>query len=227
MPSEATLDAARRLERLGFLDVHADRPWEPGGARLLVALRAEPQLTHFDPEWVGYWHVVEGRGRLARLDRETHLPFEVPFSWGPIRVVDRLGVFNSFLGFGGRLGAEELDPDATIAIFTSKAPIARWTGHSQAPDPLSARIGAFFARLMVPIDFVPGYEAHLSAAAPLALYAAMLGEWHAELAGSAYVRESDPGSFGFVSRETNRIRVEDPAAWAEGEGILVVLGLSG
>jgi hypothetical protein len=136
-------------------------------------------------------------------------------------------VFNSFLGFGGRLTVEALDADTAIAVFASPAPLARWTGHSQAPDALADRVGAFFGRLMVPVDFVRDFEARLSRLAPQPLYAAFLAEWHAELAASAYVRESDPGSVAFVSREMNRIRAEDAAAWAEGEALLAALSVSG
>ena len=42
------------------------------------------------------------------------MPLERPFSWGTIRVVDRLEVFNSFLTFGGTVRAVELDAATTI-----------------------------------------------------------------------------------------------------------------
>src|ERR1700675_748866 len=100
MPAAPIVEAAAYLERLGFLDLHGDRPWEPGGARLLVALREEPELTHFDPEWIRYWRVDEDRCRMARLDRDTPLPIDTPFAWGAIRLDDRLGVGNAFLTFG-------------------------------------------------------------------------------------------------------------------------------
>jgi hypothetical protein len=226
MPAPEIVEAADRLQSLGFLDLHGDRPWEPGGARLLVALRDQPQLTHFDPEWIGYWHIAEDRGRVGRLDRGTPLPVDVPFSWGPIRVIDRLGVANAFLTFGGRLIAEPLDARTTIAIFSSPAPIARWTGHSQAPDPLAERIGAFFGRLMIPVDFVPDFEKRLSAARPLAVYAAMLAEWHDELARSPLLREAEPASSALLAPEVRRLQDADAAAWREGEALFGALGVS-
>jgi hypothetical protein len=219
MPGPEILEAARWLRDLGFLDIQGDRPWAPGGARLIVALRDRPQLTHFDPEWVGYWHPAEGRGRLARLDRETPLPIDVPFSWGPLRIYDRLGVSNAFLAFGGRLVAEQVDETTSIAVFSSPAPIARWTGHSQAPDPLAERIGAFFGRLMVPVDFVPGFEAGIVAARPLVIYAAMIADWHDELAFSRALRENDPRAGAFVEPEVRRIQEADPEAWREGTAL--------
>ena len=227
MTTPAALEAAARIADLGFLDVHGDRPWEPGGARLIVGLRSTPALTHFDPEWVGYWHVHDGRGRIARLDRETPLPVDRPFSWGRIKIVDRLGVSNSFLGFGGTLMAEPIDEVLTVAIFASPGPLARWTGHSQAPDPLAERIGAFFARLMVPIDFSPEFEPRLSGSDPLAIYAAMVADWHEELAASATLRDLDPGAAAMAGAELRRIRQADPAAWSDGQGLLEALSVSG
>jgi len=223
MPGPEILEAARWLRDLGFLDVHGDRPWAPGGARLLVALRERPQLTHFDPEWVGYWHAVVDRGRVARLDRETPQPLDVPFSWGPLRVYDRLGVSNAFLAFGGRLVVEPIDAGTSIAIFSSPAPIARWTGHSQSPDPLAERIGAFFGRLMVPVDFVRGFEAGLAATRPLVIYAAMIADWHDEWTDSLLLRENDPGAGAFVEHEVHRIQAEDPEAWREGTALHVAI----
>jgi hypothetical protein len=223
MPGPEILEAANRLQKLGFLDEQGDRPGAAGGARLILALREQPQLTHFDPDWVGYWHVVDGRGRVQRLDRTTPLPLDVRFSWGPIRIIDRLAVANAFLSFGGQLVAEPLDAGTTIAIFTSPAPIARWTGHSQAPDPLAERIGAFLARLMVPVDFVPGFESRLAAARPLAIYAAMLVAWHAELTGSAFMWDAEPGGNAFIDRELERIRTEDPEAANDGLELVAAL----
>jgi hypothetical protein len=227
MPSAPIVDATQRLQKLGFLDEQGDRPGADGGARLILALRERPQLTHFDPEWAGYWHVVDGRGRVQRLDRTTPLPLDADYSWGPIRIVDRLDVANAFLSFGGALVAEAVDADTTVAVFTSPAPIARWTGHSQDPDPLAERIGAFLSRLMVPVDFVPGFESRLAAARPLAIYAAMLVAWHAELTGSAFMWDAEPGGNAFIDRELRRVAVVDPEAAHEGEGLLAALAKGG
>ncbi|MFI5254733.1 MAG: hypothetical protein ACHQ15_04680 [Candidatus Limnocylindrales bacterium] len=225
MPSIAIAEAAASLEDLGFVDIHGDRPWEPGAARLLVALRERPQLTHFDPEWVGYWHAVDDRCRMARLDRTTQLPVDEPFRWGTIRFVDRLAVANAFLSFGGRLQAEALDATTTIAIFSSPAPIARWTGHSQAPDPLAERIGAFFGRLMIPVDFEPGFESRLAALRPLVIYAAMLADWRSELAGSALLRDVEPAASHFLRTEIRRLQEADGDAWRDGEALAAEPGV--
>ena len=85
-------EAARHVEHLGFLDVNGTTPQAAGGANLVVALRDRPTLTHFDPERVEHWVVADGRGRPAEITRATEAPLERPFSWGTIRVVDRLEV---------------------------------------------------------------------------------------------------------------------------------------
>ena len=144
------------------------------GPRLLVALRDRPTLEHFDPELVTFWEVgTAGAGRDAG-PAEPH-PEARPWSWGPIRVTDRIPVSNQFLGFGGTLLVDAHDATATYTAFTSRAPIVRWAGHSQGVDSLVDEIGAFFARLMVPVDYQPGAEARIAAADPEALYALFLG----------------------------------------------------
>ncbi|MFH0751947.1 MAG: hypothetical protein V2B17_08945, partial [Chloroflexota bacterium] len=157
-------EAARHVEHLGFLDVNGTAPQAPGGANLVVALRERPTLTHFDPERVEHWVASGGRGRPQEVTRTTLLPLERPFSWGTIRVVDRLEVFNSFLTFGGTVRAVARDPATILVVLSSHAPILRSTGHSQGVDLSTGEVGAFFARMMIPIDFTPGAETRIAAA---------------------------------------------------------------
>jgi hypothetical protein len=119
--------AAPLLADLGFL-ASPDLPDRPGPAYLLVAIREVPTLRHYDPEVVEYWVTEAGRGTRRTLGRETRLPIETEFSWGLIRIVDRLRVTNEYLTFGGRLSAAAVD-GAVIAVFTSPAPLLRRGGH--------------------------------------------------------------------------------------------------
>jgi hypothetical protein len=82
---------SRRLADLGFL-AGPDLPDRPGPAYLLVALRDLPTLRHYDPEAVEYWVTQQGRGVRASLTRFTPLPVDRTFSWGMIRLYDRLSV---------------------------------------------------------------------------------------------------------------------------------------
>ena len=59
-------------------------------------------MHHYDPEIVAYWVNKAGRGVPRTLTRETRLPIDTEFSWGLIRIVDRLGVTNEYLTFGGQ-----------------------------------------------------------------------------------------------------------------------------
>jgi hypothetical protein len=83
-------------------------------------------------------------------------------------------VENRFLTFGGELRIAALGDDVTILDLASPAPIVRWGGHSQGTDPLTDAIGAFFARLMPPIDFVPGVEARIGDVPAEVLFRAFL-----------------------------------------------------
>jgi hypothetical protein len=165
-------DVAGRMSRWGFL-AHPDLPDTPGPAFLLVALRPSPTMQHYDPEAVDYWATHGGRGERRTLTRETPMPRSEDFSWGLIRIVDRLHVTNEYLTFGGHLDAATID-DIVVAAFASPAPLLRRGGHSQGWDAGADVVGAFFGRLMVAVDYTPGFENLLGSASPLARYAAFV-----------------------------------------------------
>ncbi len=218
-------EAAHHVENLGFLDVHGTAPQATSGANLVVALRERPTLVHFDPERVEHWVAEAGRGRPAEITRKTPLPLEVPFSWGTIRVVDRLEVFNSFLTFGGVVRAIARDPSTTLVVLSSNAPILRSTGHSQGVDLSTGEVGAFFARMMIPIDFVPGAEARIAAAPSMALYGAFHASMEAKYEASEELRETHPGFAAWCHRERARLASAFGPEWEAGKALAAELGL--
>jgi hypothetical protein len=216
-------ETKRELAHLGFVLRDGSVPAATPGPRLLVALRDHPTMEHFDPELVTYWRVRDGRGRLATLERagaEAEALRAVPWSWGPIRVTDRVPVSNGFLGFGGTLLVDAPDGSCTYAAFTSRAPIVRWAGHSQGVDSLVDEIGAFFARLMVPVDYQPEAESRIGAADPEALYAVFLAHSIDRLHHSRRLRDADPRTAGWLEHEGHRLQAEAPRHWAEGVELL-------
>ncbi len=219
--------AGRLMADLGFSLIHSDHPGAPGGSILLVALRDVPTLHHFDPEAVTYWAPVEGRGRIAQLDRTTELPLETRVSWGSIRVVDRLGEDNRFLAFGGTLRAVALDPALTVAAISSPGPLPRWSGHSQGVDPIAAEVGAFFGRLMVPVDFASGAEGLLAEAPPLTLFAAFVRDGYDRFAHAIPLRTAEGGFADWVAKEASRLEAHEPAAWSAAGSLLASLSLAG
>lgn len=210
--------ASRRLAHWGFL-AEPDLPDRPGDATLMVALRSRPTLEHFDPQRVEYWVSNRGRGQRAELTCHTALPLDQPFSWGLIRVVDRIPVSNDYLTFGGRLVADVVD-DVLVAVFTSPAPLLRRGGHSQGWDPAATALGAFFARLMVAVDFAPGFESLVSAADPIARYAAFLADLTERYRGSTALRSADPHLWALLAAEERRLRRDEPSAWTTGRTLL-------
>jgi hypothetical protein len=218
-------EAAERLARLGFVVVDGTHPEETGTAQLLVALRRVATTEHFDPEIVEYWEARGGRGRLVELARTTPVHARQPFSWGTIRVVDRVDAFNSFMSFGGEVTLAALDADTTIVVFESPAPIVRSTGHSQSVDPLTAEVGAFFARIKVPIDFSPGAEERIAALPPRALYGAMLAALQRRYAHNEALRDAHPAIATWAAREGHRMREGQSADWAAGEQLTADLDL--
>ncbi|MBA3877330.1 MAG: hypothetical protein C0498_10395 [Anaerolinea sp.] len=210
---------AEALRDLGFTLLNSDRPAAPGGSQLLVALRDRPTLRHFDPELVTCWVAAEGRGRPLAIDRRSPAG-ERGILWGHIHVVDRLGVENRFLSFGGSLRVADVAPGLRVVRHISPGPVVRWGGHSQGSDALAGEIGAFFGRLIVPVDYAPGGEARLAAEPADHLYAAFLRDAAARRRDAAHRRaalrvDQDRGDpLGpWIGAEAARVRTLHPAWW--------------
>jgi len=225
MPGDALHDAAARLEHLGFLLV-SPFPEHAGETQLAVALRDRPTLQHFDPEVIRYWRTgSDRRGHPAEITRETRMPVDAGFSWGKVVLVDRLGAENEFTTLGGELHAGAVDPATTVAVFTTPGPILRLGGHSQSVDRAALELGAFFGRLMVPIDFDPGVEQAISAAEPLDRYAAFIAFESNRYARHPTLREEQPQTARVLAGEATRLPAEEPEAWTAGLRLLAVTGL--
>lgn len=218
-------ETARELRHLGFVLRDGSQTGSVPGPRLLVALRARPTLEHFDPEVATFWEVRDGRGRVASVDLTVTVPASRRWSWGPVRITDRVPVSNGFLGFGGTLLIDAPDPATTCLAFTSRAPIVRWAGHSQGVDSLADEIGAFFARLMVPVDYQPEAESRIAAADPEALYAVFVGHSIERLHRSRRLRDADPRTAGWLEHECYRLQHDVPGRWSEGQELLAWLEL--
>lgn len=205
------------LADLGFL-ASSDLPDRPGPAYLLVALRDAPTLHHYDPEAVEYWVSEGDRGVRRTLTRDTALPIDIEFSWGLVRIVDRLHVTNEYLTFGGRLTAEEID-GVLVAVFTSPSPLLRRGGHSQGWDRGADNLGAYFARLMVPVDYAPGFERRVARADPISRYAAFVADATTRCRASSVLCTEQSELWSLLRAEERRLRAEHPAEWAAGEGL--------
>jgi hypothetical protein len=218
--------AAALLASLGFRLVSRD---DGGDSHLLVAIRDRPTLAHFDPEDVAYFAVSGARGALVRLDRraidEPGETFEARALWGHVHVVDRVPVENRFLTFGGTLRGAVIDDEVAVLDLRSPAPIVRWGGHSQGVDELTDAIGAFFGRLIVPIDFEPGAEERIAALSPTALYCAFLLDW-LQRSERAARRGFDPGSLRRWARSAWNRACRDPEACRAAAELLADLRLS-
>jgi hypothetical protein len=205
--------AAKLLANLGFDLVESDRSSGAETSHLLASLRATPTLKHFDPEEIAYWTTEANRGRAAKLDRDSRFPIDSPYAWGRITLTDRLGVNNQFLSFGGALRAETTAEAVVVVDFSSHAPILRWSGHSQGLDPLTTEVGAFFARMKVPIDFVPGAEALVAAATPRTLYCAFIQHARERLSQARGLRESNRWLAEWSSREGQHMEAANADHW--------------
>jgi hypothetical protein len=215
-------NAVEDLRELGFTLLNSDRPAAPGGSQLLVALRDRPTLRHFDPEQITCWVAAAERGRALTIDRSSPSGAR-PILWGHVHVVDRLGIENRFLTFGGEMAVADVDRSLRVVRHVSPGPVVRWGGHSQGSDPLASEIGAFFGRLIVPVDYVAGGEARVAATPAGCLYAAFLVDQsgHHRAPSSD---DRDPVN-DWLRAEAARVRAQDPACWAAGELLLHDLGL--
>jgi hypothetical protein len=216
-PPHVELDpasAAPLLTDLGFL-ASSDLLDRPGPAYLLVALREAPTLRHYDPEAIEYWVSEGDRGVPRTLSRRARVPIDSDFSWGLIRIVDRLRVTNEYLTFGGRLLADHVD-GVVIAVFTSPVPLLRRGGHSQGWDRGADNLGAYFGRLMVPVDYAPGFERRMARADPGSRYAAFVADAMDRCRASSAIRAGQPELWSLLRSEEQRLRTERPAEWAAG-----------
>ena len=211
-------DALSRLADWGFIAT-SDLPDKPGPASLLIALREKPTLAHYDPERVEFWATRGERGVHVTVTRETPMPVDAVFSWGLIRIADRLGVTNEYAAFGGHVAAELVD-GVVVVVFTSPAPILRRGGHTQGWDPGATSIVAFFSRLLVAVDFRPGFEAQIADAEPLARYAAFLQDVIARYRVSSALRDGEPDVWRLFSADAKRVERDHPDVWAAGARLI-------
>ncbi|HET7027546.1 MAG TPA: hypothetical protein VFI28_07630 [Candidatus Limnocylindrales bacterium] len=221
-PALEPRDAARRLGDWGFV-AHADLPDAPGPAFLIVSLRDRPTLRHFDPEVIELWRAEAGRGVRRTIDRHTRLPGDARFSWGSIRVVDRVHAVNVYVTFGGRVLADDVD-GARVVVLVSPAPLLRSGGHSQTADTAADDVAAFFARLVGAIEERPGLEGRLAAASPISLYAAFLEDAANRLHRSPSLAATRHDLCAIVAAERARLHRDERAEWEAGTGLLAVAG---
>ena len=225
-PIDEPAEAARHLAHLGFL-LETPPHGHPGPARLLVAFRPRPTLEHFDPEVVEFWRTGQDRrGHLTDLTMESRAPLRAEFSWGRVTVIDRFGIENAFATLGGEVNLDRVAPDLVVVVFVSPGPILRLGGHSQDIDQAALELGAFFGRIMVPIDFEPGVEEAISAATPMQRYAAFVAFESARYAGHGALREEQPEIASAIAAEGRRISADDPVSWEGGTSLLSQMGLA-
>lgn len=219
--------AAAELTHLGFLLSSRTQPLaEP--SRLLVSMRSQPTEKHFDTELIRYWETGQDhRGHPDQLDVNSRVPLTRTFSWGKVELVDRFGVENDFVTLGGELAVDRVADDETVAVFSSSAPILRMGGHSQADDLVALELAAFFARIMVPIDFKPGAERALADADPLTRYAAFVAFQRERYLGHLLLRNEHPRESEILWEEAERLRRSRPEAWERGRKLLELLALRG
>jgi hypothetical protein len=139
-------------------------------------------------------------------------------SWGLVRIVDRLRVSNEYLTFGGQLRAEDVD-DMRVVVLSSPAPILRRGGHSQGWDEGAECLGAFFGRLLLAVDVIPGFEARLSAASATARYAAFVGDLTDRHRRNPALRATHPDLWILIRAEERRLRKTAWSEWAAGEAL--------
>jgi hypothetical protein len=115
-------------------------------SHLLVALRPQPTLAHFDPETIDYWTSDGSADTLPKLDREARFPLTSDYAWGRVTITDRLNVKNEFLSFGGALRAQ-MAPDATVLAGLQ---LARADPALERPQPGLGSAGRRGGRLLRP-----------------------------------------------------------------------------
>ena len=211
--------ASQLLQDWGFL-ADPDLPDRPGPAYLLVAIRAQPTLRHYDPELVEYWVSDEqGHGVRETITYASRMPRELEFSWGRISAVDRKGVANRYLTFGGWLRAERID-DEVVCVFRSPAPLLRRGGHSQGWDSGAHSVGGFFGRFRAAAGYEYEFERLAAHTDPVTRYCAFVKEFTTRYRGSEYLRDHYPKLWSIMLVEEHRLKANVPLAWEAGAELL-------
>jgi hypothetical protein len=218
-------EAADLMADLGFVAFRTPPGVAVTDSCLMAMIRDAPTREHFDPESVSYWVIDNGHGQTEIADRETRTPISRPFSWGRIRLIDRLAMRNSFVTFGGWLSGERVATDALLLIFRSPAPILRLPGHSQRSDRLSDDAIAFFGRLIPRMWSPPSDEQLVGSLPPEALYAAFLVYEGGRINRSIPLREAVPDDAHVLLRELELTERHRPEALVAGRELLSVLEL--
>lgn len=220
-------DASRLMAELGFIAFRTPSGAVTPDSCLMAMVQDSPTGRHFDPEVASYWVIDEGRGRISTIDRDTPTPLAAPFSWGPIRLVDRFGARNSFVSFGGTVEVAGVGPGARLLIFRSSAPILRLPGHSQQRDRMSDEVLTFFGRLVPRLWDEPALERLVGGASPEELYAAFLLHTRERLRQSTTLRAAIPEDELALQRELSAMKLHRPNAVAESHSLLDRLNLAG
>lgn len=219
--------AAALLANLGFRLVGREGS-DRGRWHLLIALRAAPTERHFDPELVAYYAPTPGGATVLTFDLHAAaapgVTIERTALWGHVHVVDRVPVENRFLTFGGEMRVAAIDEALTVVDLASPAPIVRWGGHSQGTDELAAAIGAFFGRLIVPVDFVAGAAARIDGLPAAVLYRAFLADGLRRAAAAEHRGAERGGLAAWIAAAWLRAR-SDPDACDAAQRLLRELRL--
>ena len=93
------------------------------------------------------------------------------------------------------------------------APLLRRGGHSQGWDAGADALGAFFARLMVAVDFKPGFEQAFAAATPLARYTAFVRDADRRRRAAGHSASFDDDLGRLVRHEADRLKASAPTEW--------------
>jgi hypothetical protein len=219
-------DASRLMAELGFIAFRTPLGAVMPDSCLMAMLQDSPTGRHFDPELASYWVIDNGSGRINIIERDTPTPLAAPFSWGPIRLIDRFGARNSFVSFGGTLQGAPVGPSALLLIFRSSAPILRLPGHSQQPDRMSDEILTFFGRLVPKLWDEPALERLVGGTAPEELYAAFLLHTQERLRQSTTLRDSIAEDVLALERELSAMALHRPNAVAASRCLLERLNLA-
>ncbi len=212
--------AAGFLADLGFLIVPTV-PSRSIDGFLLVALRDHPTLRHYDPEEADYWIDAGLHGCAMTLWRGTKMPIHDAFSWGIIRIVDRLHVTNDFLTFGGTMRAEDVAGTAVV-VFRSAAPMLRMGGHSQVADEAAVPLATFFGRLRGAMTVSPAAEQRVIRADPMARYAAFICDGATRFEKAPILQGCEPEMWHLFQTERARLQQDRQYTWAMGEELAAI-----
>ena len=164
--------------------------------------------------WVSRGGRAATRLEITRVDARTRRRSS---RGGRSRSSTGSAISNEYVSFGGHLTVDRRRRHDRRRSSCRRRPILRRGGHSQGWDEAAVDLAAFFGRVMIAVDYVPGFEARMAEATPARPLRRVHRRCHRAATGAAPACARRIRPVGAARCRGGRAsRRDHPDAWADG-----------